>query len=171
MPSVVGLLLHALSQSFYGGLLHGGIFRASFCTDIFSALPRWDFFPCVFCRINFSTLFCGGFLGAVFDRSFSSAPPSSGLARVVFRIGFSVRSFGAAFHLSCFVWAFYLRSIIGVFFRALFHGCFSCVHFSVENFRWLNCSNFLPTLLCLGFFRDLSYRCLFHGDFRKEILV
>ena len=53
-------------------------------------------------------------------------------------------------------------------FCALFHRCFSCVHFSVEFFRALNCSNFSPTLLCLGCFRDLFYGYLFHGAFQKK---
>ena len=44
MPSVVGPLPHALSQGFCDEVLHGGIFRDFFCTDIFSALSRGEFF-------------------------------------------------------------------------------------------------------------------------------
>ena len=106
-------------------------------SDFFCALTRWDFFRVFFCRINFSALSCGGFLGAVSGTGFLSALFSSGLVHVVFRIAFSVRSIGAALYLSRFVCAFFCALFQRYFFRALFREALLPRTFCRRDFHWL----------------------------------
>ena len=124
-------------------------------SDFFCALTRWDFFRVFFCRINFSALSCGGFLGAVSGRGVLIALFSSGLVHVVFRIAFSVRSIGAAFYLSRFVWAFFAL-FQRYFFRAFFREAPLPRTFLQER---------LPLALSWGIFRAIFRMDSFHGLF------